>query len=1179
MLFTHIENSTDSGHFNGQSSNDLISLNKNTDTEDYKSNGIGNAAQISTNQTSNFVNGTLLNSTQTSKVEITVSEPRNANEKDYNTNITNNNNTSKQREEIYNKTVELKEIPSQNLTDKNLLESNSSSYNSSDLDKMTIRNQTSNDSENKTSDSNSTIINDTQKLNSDKTNQSAKIGDDDSNNNNLNNTNSTFKDNINNEENNSTSENNPNVDSEKSSNTSSVNPKRFLQEKEKLISESSNTFQLVLLLNSDNFYKELSKIFLDFEYDDNDESLDIEDLNSNDLGLSNENQSAKIPPLNGTKENNEINKTNTSKKSGDNNTSLNNNSQILNNSTTIKLKKCFISYDEFKNKTKGNTTLSNIDMSNVPESKNLRILVSSSLLEEREFIMRILDTEILGIEIVIYAKGKLKPMEDKIEFGFYVKVLGNTITILNTSLEFKVSNAIKDLLKYNDNLLQQIISLTNFPFEKIIQEIFTVKESINNKLNLNSIEIYVANILKEALPTLRTLVLKFEEELRNKTVINISDIENEFEKDLIPIFVEKYNLFKKQSFSKIESQSLEKFSQTKLLIDKAKILLDKITYLPITVVDDLKSFKENIKVNLKSQLKDIYMTHIINKIIKKWNDWLLEFTQKNLQLKFSLENSMNLNITYINHLKVLSNIQNQIKNSINDVCIKNKNKINEIFNSDLEIIYRDILDSEKMKLIFVSINNTMNDFIGSLERKIGGVANETSAEFIEFKSFIEKNLSLINVFNLENEIENLIYFENLNFFQNLTSYIKKNVELLNDKAIILATDIYSLITNTLKSATSSIKDYEFELSSLFGQIKDKIYSTEKEIVSFVDIFTKKFNSDIYATTLKKRNLFFKSNDIFKDIIDAIKNFENYHDKVKDYFGKLELTKEIEQKVINVRSFLSEGIKFSADTLKYLYNSIEDIFDSYGISIITDLINRRISIEVRTTISDSTINNINISILNFREKFNFSFDKMLKLRNYFVDIIKAAKNKIPNLIKIDGLNYQKSLFSLSQGPSYKKPIPVLFFSLWLQADFRINMDLNIYANANFNGIEIGFNFNTDSFLSASAYVDLYIVRSGVTARANLVVLENKTALGYKFLDLGGQFNSCGQIRVLNVDIGIWIRYLKIKFYRRCWRIRIFRRRITICVPWIKFYYSSPIYLIRYISSWLFNRDICFWDFSF
>jgi len=64
----------------------------------------------------------------------------------------------------------------------------------------------------------------------------------------------------------------------------------------------------------------------------------------------------------------------------------------------------------------------------MPDSKNLRLLVSSSLLEERSFIMKILQTNILGMNIAIWAEGALKPMDDSIKFGFYLNVIGSNFT-------------------------------------------------------------------------------------------------------------------------------------------------------------------------------------------------------------------------------------------------------------------------------------------------------------------------------------------------------------------------------------------------------------------------------------------------------------------------------------------------------------------------------------------------------------------------------------------------------------------------------------------------------------------------------------------------------------------------------------------------------------------------------
>jgi len=530
-------------------------------------------------------------------------------------------------------------------------------------------------------------------------------------------------------------------------------------------------------------------------------------------------------------------------------------------------------------------------------------------------------------------------------------------------------------------------------------------------------------------------------------------------------------------------------------------------------------------------------------------------------------------------MKILSNIEKEIEEIIQDVFVKNLNTFTELANKDYEEILNQFFNLEEITNFFENSKNSLDAFIVNLNSKLDKTFNSTSTIVKELQDLIQQNMKYLIEFNI-----NLLTFEKLNLqFLNELKFLEtcnnKIFDFLNhmqNKAIIVGIDFINLIEKAVRESKDFVQKIEGNLFNLFTSIKDKISQVDSEIDIFKEIFTNKFTLDYFnANTLKRRNLFFKPSDIFNAIIKGIKDFENYHEIVKGFFINAEITHDIESHISQHSSLISKGIRLPVEISNQLFKSIEDIFDPEGILIFEDIINTKISKEVKSEISNEIMNVIKDSLIAFRQIYNFSFDKINNLGNYFTNIIDAAKYKIPSLVNFDGLDFNHQFDPITKGPSFKKPIPVLYFILWLHADFKIKLNMSIFAKANIYEIDIGFNTNTNSYMNAGAYIDLYIIRSGVSATANLVDLNNDTSVNYKLLDLSGNFKSCGTARFLNVDVGIWVSHLVIIFRWRCWRVWFFK----ICILWIEIRFSNPIYLIRYISPWAFDRNFCFWDISF
>ncbi len=117
---------------------------------------------------------------------------------------------------------------------------------------------------------------------------------------------------------------------------------------------------------------------------------------------------------------------------------------------------------------------------------------------------------------------------------------------------------------------------------------------------------------------MRMIVSNFNEELRNITKsLFISDmLYLELNEEFIGKSVENFNDFKNNITSDIKNEINRISNQTQRFIDQANKLLENITSIPQSIIDDANVFKTNFLIDLKRFLKE--------KIIKE--------TKKNLNM-------------------------------------------------------------------------------------------------------------------------------------------------------------------------------------------------------------------------------------------------------------------------------------------------------------------------------------------------------------------------------------------------------------------------------------------------------------------------------------------------------------------------------------------------------------------
>ncbi len=1002
--------------------------------------------------------------------------------------------------------------------------------------------------------------------------------------------------------------------------TQSLNQNRLLQKNEsvsqkedqqeqkgKLVHESTDSFKLISVKTYDEFYKNISSILFDFEYDENEKSnieeVAVEEgnfttkiandiLEENNLELDDEKKTANTntnktinTPSSSSYEINNQNKSgylpsNNKDEKNQKNFTDNNDIDSNKNDTEIIKKKAFILFSEFQKKFKSKTN-SNEDPSKFPDSKNLRLLISSSFLEDKVFKMNIFSTNILGMSISLHAEGALRILSNKLEFGVYLTILGVKIPQYEGSLDINISEALKTLLMYNENLFNQILSLTNMPdLSNFVQEITSLRDQILGKIDLNILKAKVLLSIGDCVPNLVGVFQGFSSEF--KTYVGTS-FDGTFDAELAQIFSINLNpnlkKFKDDLKLQILSETKEKAVSIKNFIGEAELVLRDILSVPQSLIDKLLQFKLKLSEILKLKIRERMVSSAEKIIHTAYEEVVSPFNSGPNLFDINIR-SDKIEFGFIDFLQAFDEAESNLLRKIDTAYAFEKQKISVLLEEQYNLMTKEVFESAEVIQKFSEIETNLDLFITKLKSKlsVGSSSNAVSGDLRILETLVDQKISLIGNYNSIIDLKNYIRIETSHIISSITNKISNTVTVFKAKSSVLINTFSNRLSECLNKQKNLLANLETEISDFYYNTKNKIISISDLIENFIKMQTERFQSGIFSSTIKKRFLSGKF-DLFEEIINAVKAFENFVDGFKPRLIALDIANDINEKVNSLKKTLVTGLVFTEAELIQVFKAFESLFKVEGQKLLRSFFTRNLFAELKLTFKGSTETSIALNISTFMEKFTYAVDKFTGLKNTFRSLIDSAKNKISSLININGMNYSRPIVSKNNQVKRRHPIQVLSFIIWLEANFNTDLNLNLIAKANLSGIEIGFDFGIQSRMSGNAYVDLYVVHGGVFANANLVQLNSFTGAQYKFLQLAGNFKSCGNIKFLNVDIGVYIRYLRIRIAWYCFRIRFWFFRITICLPYIQFYMSDPNYLIRYISPYAISNNFCFWNFDF
>lgn len=1190
MLVEHSQDSLASGHFDGNETNEGVSLIKKTDEMDYQKDGLGESAKVKTQQVSKFdKNGTLIESTSNSKVELNLENPKNLDEKNYQTNITNNNSTN-EKERNYNETIRKQDPIEKNQTismNKELngdIKQNNTNLNKTENNNTKISNSTENNE----------TINDTNSSLENNTTSNETINQNNTNNNNLNETNQIQQFNQTNDFNN----NKTNENGFRLLNQDEAKNDQKQDSKRKLIQESEDSFKLVMNEKYDEFYKNISTIFYQFEYDENDkaelEELADPDKNSTELdkddldtSLENSTNSIEKDPnqSQNSTQSNEIEDNNNNQTiitdNSKNNTIIDDNSKNFTNANQTKHNKttAFMLFSEYQKKFNQNST--NEETSNLPDSKDLRILISSNLLDDKHFKMNILRTNILGISINLHADVSLRTRDNKIEFRLFLTVLGLKIHLYETNMDIKINEALRTLLMYNENLLNQILSITSFNFAKSVEDFNSIKENILKKIELKNIKLEVLSAINQSLPTMRDKIKAFSDEFKTFVESQFNKFHSDIEEHMKIKFENDFGGFQKDIVSIVNQEIKQKENDIKIFINEAKNIYKDISNVPKSIYDRVVMFRSNLKEEFRSQIKQ--------KIFNSTEKYLTIIKKDIISSSQSALNSLDLLIRerseeyeFLDNLKCYNEMNQKILESIKSACDMEKKKLLDYVNNELDIIIERILEDKEVHYIFNKIELYLDVTIKDLKDKINS-SETASMKLTEdckiFESLVNNKIPVLSKFLITIEMK-----ENIDEINPLILSIRNKINNIitnfKSKSSNLVNDVSKIVSDCLNNQRNFLQSFETIISDFYQNAKQKIFLISQQMEEFINHQSNRFQNGIFSTTIQKGFLSNSRQDLLSEIINGVKNFENLVDNFKPKLIESNIEADVHYKVTDLQKTLVEGLVYTESEIVEICKIFEDLFTNEGQKLLKSFFTKNIFKDLKFAFKDTTKSIIASNFIAFKDKFKIVFERFLTFKNLFKNFVNSAKNKISSLISIDYLNLNKPIIS-KNFPTIKvrHPIQILFFLFWVEARFGASLKMNIFSKANLSGIELGFDLNLSSTMTGSAYVDLYVINGGVYAYANLVELNSITSASYNFLTLGGNLKSCGSIKYLNVRIGVFVRYLRKIIIRRCFIIRLWFRRIRICIYRIIFYMSPYYYLVNYIRPYSFSKNFCFLNSDF
>ena len=365
----------------------------------------------------------------------------------------------------------------------------------------------------------------------------------------------------------------------------------------------------------------------------------------------------------------------------------------------------------------------------------------------------------------------------------------NSNTNFNNNKILKIVNLVKDKLKYNYNILFELIlnnNDTDNNSDKILTEKIVINQLNNNNINEKKYKYEISNDIT----LLDSLTPYYTEE--NNDINDINKIKIMPKSDIISLLDQIYNYYnknKENNFNNFEEASISFLTAKYGMKSIAEFWYKKIR-------EGINYFTENNELDNYSEI------YLVKKIVEKKIDEYFYIKYKKIKMKYAnylknikalFENNKNKeNITFEEGIKIFMN-------NLNDIIDNNELNKDDIL---------DCLNKKKKNYDDNIINNLCNDFINVLlELQIKKRENKYNIFLTKFKiydtnddGYISKEEFIELIYSFKNE---LIY-KNINVISELCSELFKS----NKKLI----SINNCIETLSKSNISNINIYDILFS-------------------------------------------------------------------------------------------------------------------------------------------------------------------------------------------------------------------------------------------------------------------------------------------------------------------------------------------------------------------------------
>lgn len=644
--------------------------------------------------------------------------------------------------------------------------------------------------------------------------------------------------------------------------------------------------------------------------------------------------------------------------------------------------------------------------------------------------------------------------------------------------------------------------------------------------------------------------------------ISNEDLSNE-------IFIKCKN--KIQTRKNISDQNFNLFFKTDFLNDNN------------TIPYYLKKFLLEKNTNLKNINNENY-NKIYNYFTQNFNSNFENFSnayKTQISKIFNFNNLSGYNIFKLNKFKEI--INEYLTSNSNDDFVNKKmlvmkkvyeekylNLTLEELKYNYDLIYQKIKDeyfSEFLNLTTVDFDSELDTINTQIEVKFKNISDE----------FIKINTNFSVKDNLRNISDNYDIIDN--YYDGLLSNIKLKLDLLLDTISkeykIFAEDLKIKIPKKIKElvnskAISKINNSNNLLNDIVNNIKIK---TKNDLIQTKE----KSNQDLKNKVRILQSDNFDPQIKLKEIENQFKGMKDSLLSMGDYLRNLQNIGKIVNVVFFVGSEIAEYVLLpevaalkSADEIMTIAKGLKNLPEEAATSIdkgnsilglglgmlqFTDFsdIFKKISNDIDSSISEafSELRLVVSDFIGFIKVFNFTskdiYDDMNLQANEILN--EALKKLMVGLESREVINFNEeeeaNLFT----------IPILFIDFTLDFRFVYEYSLNIYIR-NFTYIIDSYQ-NVEMTWDGNLSVNLIFFETGVDCVVTMGRKITNFVLIYnlrKFEPI--TWNSVRNLPTI-VNFGLFFRYLIIRISFFCFRILFFR----ICLPYIKFYMSEKIYILR------------------